>query len=106
MKSVSRLWSRTLSIGLLITIVSFTASQTIAEPRLNAQRAAGEPHWEGKIFLQGEAKELKDATPILERAYRPLHIYGNMQRRHHYRDTVIPSRSDRTERRSAFFEAR
>jgi hypothetical protein len=42
----------------------------------------------------------------LERPYRPLHFYGNMQRRHHYRDTVIPSRTDRSDRRSAFLGSR
>lgn len=90
-----------LFVGLL-----FVAKSVQADPRLNAPRAPGEPQWQGQVLLSGEAREIKDATPILERPYRPLHVYGNLQRRHHYRDTVVPSRTDRQDRRSAFFEAR
>ncbi len=95
-------WLRVVAGGSFIFSV-IVATTVWADPQFNAQRGRGEPGWEGKVFLQGEAKEKKDATPVLERPYRPLHVYGNMQRRHHYRDTVIPSRTDRTDRRGAFF---
>lgn len=103
MESISGRLSRIFASGFTMTTAALLASALHAEPRLNAQRATGEPHWEGQIFLQGEAKEQKEATPILERPYRPLHVYGNLQRRHHYRDTVIPSRTDRTDRRGSYY---
>lgn len=89
------------SLTILATVCGL-GSNASADPRLNAPRAASEPHWEGHVLLFGEAREIKDATPILERPYRPLHFYGNMQRRHFYRDTVIPSQQDRKDRRHAF----
>jgi hypothetical protein len=95
---------------IVVVLVGFVGwcvqGDVIADPQFNAQRVDGEPQWEGRVFLFGEEKAKKDATPILERAYRPLHFYGNMQRRHHYRDTVIPSRTDRSDRRSAFLGSR
>ena len=84
-----------------IALVSMQA-WTFAKPKFNAPRVAGEPHWAGKIILRGTEKTRQQATPILEREYRPLHVYGNMQRRHHYRDTVIPSHRDRTDMLKAF----
>ncbi len=93
------------AVALIVGLPLFSKS-VHADPRLNAPRAPGEPQWQGQVFLQGEAREIKNATPILERPYRPLHVYGNLQRRHHYRDTVVPSRTDRQDRRGAFIEAR
>jgi hypothetical protein len=90
----------------VLLLVGLLSASTSADPTLNSQRAPNEPGWQGQIFLQGEAKATKDATPILERSYRPLHVYGNMQRRHFYRDTVVPSQLDRTDRRQAFFSGR
>jgi hypothetical protein len=92
-----------LAIFVWVAIVTFSIqSWSFAKPKTNAPRAADEPHWAGKIFLRGEEKARQQATPILEREYRPLHVYGNMQRRHHYRDTVIPSHRDRTDMLKAF----
>jgi hypothetical protein len=104
--TMSRFAAYFVRISCLLVALSLVTNSVFADPRFNAQRASGEPQWEGKVFLQGEAKAIKDATPILERPYRPLHLYGNMQRRHHYRDTVIPSRTDRHDRREAFTSAR
>jgi hypothetical protein len=67
------------------------------EPQRNAQRVNREPGWSGPSVLQGDAKTTNNDIPILERDYRPLHVYGNMTRRHHYRGTVIPSHRDRVE---------
>jgi hypothetical protein len=72
-------------------------SIAFAKPRFNAPRVKREPGWSGPSRLQGTAKASNKATPILERSYRPLHVYGNMTRRHHFRGTVIPSHRDRTE---------
>ena len=79
-----------------VVVLSNTA---LAEPKFNAPRAYEEPRWNSQIFMR-EAEI--DAIPILERDYRPLHVYGNMQRRHHYRGTVVPSHRDRTDMRDAF----
>lgn len=52
--------------------------------------AAQEPGWSGKVFLHGETKAQKDATPIEFRSYRPFHFYGNTVRRRYYRRQVLP----------------
>lgn len=72
-------------------------SYAYAKPKLNAQRVKREPGWSGPSVLRGSAKEANQNIPILERNYRPTHVYGNMTRRHHYRGTVIPSHRDRVE---------
>ncbi|MDZ4847722.1 MAG: hypothetical protein SGI77_00370 [Pirellulaceae bacterium] len=88
---------------ILLSVTVFSIQNlSLAKAKLNAPRVPGEPEWAGKTFLRGEEKAIKDTTPILEREYRPMHVYGNMQRRHHYRDTVIPSHQDRTDMRKAF----
>jgi hypothetical protein len=88
---------------LLVIIASVSIqSWAFAKPKINAPRVADEPQWAGKILLRGDEKARQQATPILEREYRPLHVYGNMQRRHHYRDTVFPSHRDRTDMLKAF----
>ena len=56
--------------------------------------AAAEPHWHPQVFLRGEAKAIKDATPIIYRSYRPLHFYGNTVRRLYYRGRVLPTLYD------------
>jgi hypothetical protein len=53
-----------------------------------------EPGWSRGVVLFGEAREEKNATPILERDYRPLHFYGNTVRRRHYRGAARPTASD------------
>ena len=90
--------------SLVLVAIASISIQTwaFAKPKLNAPRVSDEPQWAGKIFLRGEQKSRQQATPILEREYRPLHVYGNMQRRHHYRDTVLPSHRDRTDMLKAF----
>jgi hypothetical protein len=104
------MWLSKILIGLVVAIalglVVGSSSDLRADSPLNASRVPSEPQWDGRVFLRGEARARKDATPILDRPYRPLHVYGNTQRRLHYRDTVIPSRQDRQDRREAFVEAR
>jgi hypothetical protein len=40
----------------------------------------------GPIIAFGEQRRQIEATPILERPYRPLHFYGNTVRRRYYRN--------------------
>ncbi len=86
----------------MLTAIVGLASNAFAEPKFNAPRVYEEPRWNSQIIMRGPDKAQNDAVPILERDYRPLHVYGNMQRRHHYRGTVIPSHRDRTDMRDAF----
>ncbi|MEQ1830703.1 MAG: hypothetical protein ABL921_32425 [Pirellula sp.] len=84
---------------LIVSTLMFVVigSAAYAKPKLNAPRVKREPGWSGPSRLNGPAKTANQNTPILERSYRPLHVYGNMTRRHHYRGTVIPSHRDRVE---------
>ena len=86
----------------IVTGVVGLSNTAFAEPKFNAPRAYEEPRWNSQVFMRAAKKAENDAIPILERDYRPLHVYGNMQRRHHYRGTVIPSHRDRTDMRDAF----
>ena len=53
-----------------------------------------EPGWLGIIIARGELKDRIESTPILERPYRPLHVYGNTMRRNHYRGAPVPKLKD------------
>ena len=88
--------SKYVSVVIALVLVGF-GSFAYAKPKLNAQRVNREPGWSGPSVLRGRAKEANENIPILERNYRPTHVYGNMTRRHHYRGTVIPSHRDRVE---------
>lgn len=90
--------SKLLALLLLSGLITLGATSfAMAKPRLNAPRAKHEPGWTGPTRLSGTAKAANRSVPILERSYRPFHVYGNMTRRHHYRGTIIPSHRDRTE---------
>jgi hypothetical protein len=85
---------------MVLTMAIFSivfGSIAYAKPRLNAPRVKREPGWSGPSRLSGPQKAQNKSIPILERSYRPMHVYGNMTRRHHYRGTIIPSHRDRTE---------
>ncbi|MCY2976172.1 MAG: hypothetical protein NTW52_16070 [Planctomycetota bacterium] len=86
---------------MFISIVGLS-SNAFAEPNFNAPRVYEEPRWDSQVIMRGADKAENDAVPILERDYRPLHVYGNIQRRHHYRGTVIASHRDRPDMRDAF----
>ncbi|NLF70347.1 MAG: hypothetical protein GX575_15005 [Candidatus Anammoximicrobium sp.] len=51
-----------------------------------------EPGWSPVIIARGEMRRHIEATPILERPYRPLHVYGNAVRRAHYRGSPLAVR--------------
>lgn len=89
-------WSLGVSMAFAVVLVAF-GSLAYAKPKLNSQRVKHEPGWTGPSVLRGFSKEANQNIPILERSYRPMHVYGNMTRRHHYRGTVIPSHRDRVE---------
>jgi hypothetical protein len=91
-----RIASSKFIIAVLLLMIGF-GSIAYAKPKLNTSRVKREPGWSGPSRLNGPAKATNQQTPILERSYRPLHVYGNMTRRHHYRGTVIPSHRDRVE---------
>lgn len=57
---------------------------------LSANVQAGEPGWDWRIVTFGENREKIQSTPITQREYRPLHVYGNTVRRMHYRGTPLP----------------
>lgn len=50
-----------------------------------------EPSWGGPVIARGAERAAIEATPILERNYRPFHFYGNTVRRRYYRGTAIPA---------------
>lgn len=43
-----------------------------------------------RIIAFGETRQQIQNTPLLERPYRPLHVYGNTARRRHNRGTAAP----------------
>ena len=83
--------------GMIAVLMACFSTLAFAKPKFNAPRVRNEPGWAGPSRLKGADKVANKNIPILERGYRPLHVYGNMNRRHHYRGTIIPSHRDRTE---------
>lgn len=69
-------------------ILSLVAGLTLFVTASSAQ----EPGWSGVIIARGELRQQIEATPILERPYRPLHFYGNAVRRSHYRGSSLAIR--------------
>ena len=53
-----------------------------------------EPRWLGVVVARGDLRDEIEATPFLDRPYRPLHFYGNTVRRSHYRGTMLPNGGD------------
>ena len=61
--------------------------------------SGAEPGWErGAIRLGAERQKIQN-THILNRPYRPFHVYGNTVRRLHYHGRALPVR--RNEGRSS-----
>jgi hypothetical protein len=52
--------------------------------------AADEPGWSGRVIVFGQERAQVQATPIVHRAYRPMHFYGNTVRRRYYRGPTLP----------------
>jgi hypothetical protein len=55
-----------------------------------ANATAAEPGWSPVVVARGEYRQQIKSTPIEQRPYRPLHVYGNTVRRQHYRGTAMP----------------
>jgi hypothetical protein len=51
--------------------------------------AAEEPGWSGRVIVFGQERAQVQATPIVHRAYRPMHFYGNTVRRRYYRGPTL-----------------
>ena len=45
---------------------------------------ASEPSWTGRAVIPRSQRAVIEATPIIERPYRPMHFYGNTVRRAFY----------------------
>jgi len=45
-----------------------------------------------RIVTFGESRDQIKSTPITQRPYRPLHVYGNTIRRRHQRSDPAPAR--------------
>jgi hypothetical protein len=57
-----------------------------------ALSAAGyEPGWTGHVIVPQAEEAVRQATPIVERPYRPLHFYGNTIRRRYYHGRIRPT---------------
>jgi hypothetical protein len=59
-----------------------------------AASSAQEPGWSNVVIARGEMRQQIEATPILERPYRPLHFYGNAVRRSYYRGSPLGRPND------------
>ncbi len=53
-----------------------------------------EPGWYPRMIAPPEIRPMIQATPVELRPYRPLHVWGNLQRRTYHRGTVLPSVGD------------
>jgi hypothetical protein len=61
-----------------------TAVAAAALVPVSPAEAAG-TGFDPRIVTFGETREQIKSTPVLERPYRPLHVYGNTVRRRHSR---------------------
>lgn len=53
-----------------------------------------EPGWTDSAIKRSDDRASDRETPITERPYRPLHVYGNTVRRISYRGRAVPSAQD------------
>jgi len=57
---------------------------------------AADTGFDPRVLVFGEAREEIKSTPITQRPYRPLHVYGNTVRRRHQRGSAnqaaVPAR--------------
>ena len=78
----------TFAATILTVCLGVTASRAAPPP------PSDEPGWLGVIVARGELRKEIESTPMLERPYRPLHVYGNTVRRNHYRSAPMPKLKD------------
>ena len=65
---------------LLLAIVLLSQSST----------SAAEPKWYPYVVARGADRIAIQNTPMHERPYRPMHIYGNAVRRNYHRGYSVP----------------
>jgi hypothetical protein len=64
-----------------IVITAVAAAALVPVSPVDAAGTGFDP----RIVTFGENRQQIQSTPILERPYRPLHVYGNTVRRRHHR---------------------
>jgi hypothetical protein len=72
------------------TIVIAALAAAAFVPSLSA--TASSTGFDPRIVVVGEEREKIKSTPILDRPYRPLHVYGNTVRRRHGHGLAAPRR--------------
>ncbi len=68
----------------------FGASVIVAMVFIRVPLSADEPGWVTRVIKSPSERAASQATPIVERPYRPLHFYGNTVRRQYYRQSPLP----------------
>ena len=71
-----------------LLFAALVAAAVVPEPTFGARQSGFDP----RIVTFGPAREEIKNTPITQRPYRPLHVYGNTVRRRHTRGASAPSR--------------
>jgi hypothetical protein len=66
--------------------VAVTAAAFLPASPADASGSGFDP----RIIAFGDTRQQIQNTPLLERPYRPLHVYGNTARRRHSRGTAAP----------------
>ncbi|MFM8986731.1 MAG: hypothetical protein ACKONH_11885 [Planctomycetia bacterium] len=66
-----------------LIVAALMAAAVLSCPTADAAGTGFDP----RIVTFGETREQIKATPIEQRPYRPLHVYGNSLRRRHSRPT-------------------
>ena len=94
---------KSLTTALAILALGLSATTSYAQvPAIVPVAPHQEPGWLGAIIARGELREQIEATPILDRPYRPLHVYGNTIRRNYYRGAPGPRVRDVAQGTGAF----
>ena len=91
-----------ITVAAILTLGLIATPSVAQTPLVIPVAPPQEPGWLGVIIARGDLREQIDATPILERPYRPLHIYGNTVRRSYYRGAPGPRVRDVAQGAGAF----
>ena len=70
-----------------LLFAALMAAAVVPETTLAASKTKFDP----RVVTVGPAREQIKSTPITQRPYRPLHVYGNTVRRRHSRGSSGPS---------------
>jgi hypothetical protein len=72
-------WGRSLVLAVVVFSTDLFAAGSV------------EPGWTSRALVPVEEQAVRQATPLVDRPYRPLHFYGNTVRRIHYHGRVRPT---------------